>query len=71
MDILLRAVAILIEVVILASIIYALVKGMQLILSDLGLGATYNKVVIMVMVLVGCMTGVFFIAHLISFYPTI
>ena len=71
MDIFLRAVAILIEVLILASIIYALLTGVRLIVFDLGLGLKYKKVVVMALIMAGCMTLVFFIAHLTSFYPTI
>ena len=71
MDIFLRAIAILVEVSILAAIIYALLSGLQLTVFDLGLGSKYRKIVVIALVLVGSMAVVFFIAHLISFYPTI
>ena len=71
MDVLLRAIAILIEVLILAAVIYVLLTGARLTLFDLGLAPKYKKVVAMVLVLTGCMAVVFFIAHLISFYPAI
>ncbi len=71
MDVLLRAIAIFIEVVILAAIIYALAAGVRLTVFDLGLGPKYKKVVTMALVVAGCIVVVFFIAHLTSFYPTI
>ncbi len=71
MDTLLRVTAILIEIVILASIIYVLLTGVRLTVFDLGLGPKYKKVVAMVLVLAGCIALVFFIAHLTTFYPTI
>ena len=71
MDVLLRVIAILVEVLILASVMYILAAGVRLIVFDLGLGAKYNRVVVMVLIAAGCMTVVFFVAHLTSFYPTI
>ena len=71
MDIFLRALAILVEASILAAMIYALLSGVSLTVFDLGLGSKYRKIVAITLVLVGFMTIVFFIAHLISFYPTI
>ena len=71
MDILLRAIAIFIEVVLLAAIMYCLLTGVRLTVFDLGLRPKYKKVVAMALVLVGCVVVVFFIAHLTAFYPTI
>jgi len=71
MDIFLRAVVILAEVSILAAIIYVLLRGVQLTVFELGLESKYKKIVVIVLVLAGSMAIVFFIAHLISFYPTI
>ncbi len=71
MDVLLRAIAIFIEVLLLASIMYVLLTGVRLTIFDLGLGPTYKKVVRMVLVMAGGILVVFFIAHLTAFYPTI
>ncbi len=71
MDILLRAIAIFIEVAILASIIYALLTGVWLTVFDLGLGTKYKKVVAMALILAGCIVVAFLIVHLTSFYPAI
>ena len=71
MDILLRAVAIIIEVVILTAIIYAVLNGVRLTAFDLGIGPKYSKAMAMVVLTVGVIIVVFFIAHLTAFYPTI
>ncbi len=71
MDVLLRTIAIFIEVLILVSIIYCLLTGVWLTAFDLGLVPKYKRVVAMALMLVGCIVVVFFIAHLTSFYPTI
>ena len=71
MDILLRVIAIFIEVSILAAVIYALLTGVRLTVFDLGLGPKYKKVVAMLLIVAGGMVVVFFISHLTSFYPTL
>ncbi len=71
MDILLRTIAIFIEVVILAAIMYVLLNGVRLTLFDLGIGEKYRKIVAMALVLAGCIVVIFFIAHLTTFYPVI
>ena len=71
MDVLLRTIAIFIEVVILAAIMYCLLTGVRLTIFDLGLGTKYKKVIAMVLILAGSIAVVFFIAHLTSFYPAI
>ena len=71
MDVLLRVVAIFIEVVILAAVMYVLFTGVRLTVFDLGLGLRYKKVVTMALVLAGVIVVVFFIAHLTSFYPNV
>lgn len=71
MDALLRGIAIFIEVLILAAIIYALLTGAWLTIFDLGFKSKYKKFIAIVLAFLGCIIVVFFIAHLISFYPTI
>jgi succinate dehydrogenase/fumarate reductase cytochrome b subunit len=71
MDVLLRVVAIIIEVVILMVIIYSMFTGIWLTIFDLGIGQKYRKVITMALILVGCIVVVFFIAHLTAFYPDI
>ena len=71
MDILLRTIAITVEVAILASIIYCLLRGVWLTIFDLGIGAGYKKIVTVALTVAGVLIVVFFISHLTSFYPTI
>jgi len=69
MDVLLRTIAIIIEVLILAAIAYAVFNGARLAVLDLGVKPKYNKAIIMFLLAVGCILVVFFIAHLTTFYP--
>ncbi len=71
MDILIRTVAIIIEVVILAAIAYAVLNGVRLSVFDLGIGPKYSKAIAMVLLAVGFIIVIFFIAHLTAFYPAI
>ncbi len=71
MAILLRTIAIIIEVSLLTAIAYAVLKGVKLAIFDLGIGTKYSKAVTMVLIAVGLMVMVFFIAHLTSFYPAV
>lgn len=67
---LLRALAILVEVIILTGIIGCLLSGLWLTLFDLGLGVKYKRFLTVALTLAGTIVVVFFIAHLVSFYPT-
>jgi len=69
MDILTRTIAIIIEVLILASIAYSILAGVRLAALDLGVGTRYSKILAAVMIFVGTLVVIFFIAHLTSFYP--
>ena len=69
MDLLLRTIAIIIEVVILAAIAYAVLNGARLAALDVGIKPKYNKLIIMALFAVGVIVVVFFIAHLTTFYP--
>jgi succinate dehydrogenase/fumarate reductase cytochrome b subunit len=71
MDIFLRTIAIIIEVLILTAITYALFNGVRLTASDLGIGPKYGKAVILALLAVGFIVVIFFIAHLTTFYPAI
>ena len=71
MDVLLRVIAIVIEVLLLTAIIYVLLTGVWLTIFDLGIGPKYKKVITTVLVVAGCILVVFFITHLTAFYPTI
>ena len=71
MDVFLRAVAIAIEVVILAALLYSLLYAVWLTVFDLGLGSRYKKLLTMALVAVGGLVLTFLIAHLTSFYPSL
>lgn len=65
-----RAIAIFVELVILAALLFSLFWGVRLILFDLWLGSKYKPVITGLLMVVGGMAMVFLIAHLISFYPS-
>ena len=69
MDILTRTIAIIIEVLILAAIAYSILNGVRLAALDLGVGARYGKILAAIMIFIGTVVVIFFIAHLTSFYP--
>jgi len=71
MDIFLRTVAIIIEVLLLGVITYAVLNSARLTIFDLGVRTKYNRVVSMALIAVGIILMVFFIAHLTTFYPAI
>jgi len=71
MDILVRTIAIIIEVLILAVITYSVLNGVRLSAFDLGVGIKYSRAIAMMFLVVGFIVVVFFIAHLASFYPGI
>ena len=64
-----RALAIFVEVVILAAIMLSLLWAVRLVLFDLWLGPKYKNIATMLLVTVGGIVVVFFIAHLTAFYP--
>ena len=71
MDIVLRVIGIVIEVILLTAVVYALLKGVKLTLFDLGLGQKYDRATNMVLIALSCIVVIFFIAHLVTFYPPI
>ena len=71
MDIFLRTIAIIIEVIILAVIAYAVLSGARLTVFDLGIKTKYNRIIVMALIAVGVIFLIFFIAHLTAFYPPV
>jgi hypothetical protein len=69
MEISFRPIAIIVELIILMAIIYSLFAGVQFALLDLGLDQKYKNFIERVLVIMGCLALVFFVAHLITFYP--
>ena len=71
MDILLRLISILIEVIILLAMFYFILNGVRLILFDLGITQKYSKVISVVFIAIGCVIAAFVISHLTAFYPPV
>ncbi len=71
MDILLRSIAVLIEILILMAMFYFILSGVRLVLFDFGITQKYSRVITMVFIAVGCVITVFLISHLTTFYPSI
>jgi succinate dehydrogenase/fumarate reductase cytochrome b subunit len=69
MDIFLRVVAIIVEVAILSAIAYVILNALRLTVFDLGVRPKYGKAISLVLIVVGLIVMVFFIAHLTTFYP--
>lgn len=64
-----RPIAIVVEVIVLMGVIYSLLLGVKLTAVDFGLEERYLKFIDRVWVIVGGMALVFFVAHLVAFYP--
>jgi len=71
MDSFLRAVAVIVEVLILAGIIFVIFNGIRLVAFDVGANPKYNKMLILALSAVGAIVVAFFVAHLTTFYPTV
>ena len=71
MDIFLRVIAIFVEVLILATIMFSILWGVRLIFFDLLPVPKYKNMVTAALTLVGIIALVFFISHLTTFYPAV
>jgi hypothetical protein len=66
---LLRPVVILVEIIVLMGVIGSLFLGVKLTALDFGLEEKYKRFICWVFMIMGCLALVFFIAHLVTFYP--
>jgi hypothetical protein len=64
-----RPIAIIVEVAILMAVIYSLFAGLKFAAFDFGLDQKYKPFIERVLIIMGCLALVFFVAHLIAFYP--
>ena len=64
-------VAISLEVILLVALLGFMLVGLWLTILDLGLKEKYKRAIIMTLIAVGSFITIFFIAHLIAFYPTV
>jgi hypothetical membrane protein len=71
MDIFLRTIAIIIEVLILAVIFYSVARGLKLVIYDLGVKEKYNRIINTLLICLGTIFIAFCVAHLTTFYPPI
>ena len=69
METLLRPVVIIVEVIVLMGVIGSLFLGVKLTAFDFGVEEKYKKFICWVFMIMGCLALVFFIAHLVTFYP--
>jgi hypothetical protein len=67
----LRAIAIVIEVLILMGVIYCLFLAARLTILDVGFHSKYDRFVRWALKIVGIVISAFFIAHLTLFYPKV
>jgi hypothetical protein len=65
----LRAIAIVIEVLILMGVIYCLFLAARLTILDVGFDSKYDRFVRWTLGIIGAVVSAFFIAHLALFYP--
>ena len=71
MDIFLRIIAIVIEVLVLAALFFAVAWGFKLIIADFGVKAKYNIIINLALITVGIIFIAFCVAHLTTFYPPV
>jgi hypothetical protein len=64
-----RPLAIAVEVVLLMGVISSLFLAVKLSALDFGLGEKYQKFIDWVFMIMSCLALVFFVAHLVTFYP--
>ena len=71
MDVFIRAIAIIIEVLIIGAIFYHILAGVRILLLEVGLNAKYSRIVTLGLLIVGVIFGTFLVSHLITFYPPV
>lgn len=71
MDVLLRTIAIIIEVLIIGAVFYHILAGVRILLLEVGMTPKYMRIITLALLAVGTVLGTFFVSHLITFYPTV
>lgn len=64
-----KATSITLELLFLTAMIACLLAGFWLTVFDSGMKPKYERAIMMALAAIGCAAVVFFIVHLISFYP--
>jgi len=65
----LRVVAVLLEVSVLAIMVFCIFWGLRLLLTELGISRKYDKAIFMALATLLGIATLFFIMHLSAFYP--
>jgi hypothetical protein len=58
-----------VEIIVLMGVVWSLFLGVKLSAFDFGVEEKYKKFLCWVFMIMGCLALVFFIAHLVTFYP--
>ena len=66
-----RPVVMIVEIIVLMGVIGSLFLGVKLTALDFGVEEKYKKFLSWVFMVIGCLALVFFIAHLVTFYPRV
>lgn len=69
MDQFLRVAAVLLEVLVLAGMMFSILWGVKLLAADLGVSGKYTKAIMMALSVLFGILVFFFIMHLTAFYP--
>ncbi len=64
-----RPVGIIVEIIVLMGVIGSLFIGVKLSAFDFGVEEKFKKFLCWIFMIMGCLGLVFFIAHLVTFYP--
>ena len=65
----LRPVVMVVEIIVLMGVVWSLFLGVKLTAFDFGVEEKYKKFLCWAFMIMGCLALVFFIAHLVTFYP--
>jgi len=65
----LRPGVMIVEIIVLMGVVWSLFLGMKLTAFDFGVEEKYKTFLCWVFMIMGCLALVFFIAHLVTFYP--
>ena len=69
MESILRPGVIFVEIIVLMGVVGSLFLGVKLTAFDFGMEEKYKRFLCWVFMIMGCLALVFFIAHLVTFYP--
>ena len=71
MDVLLRTIAVIIEVLIIGAVFYHILAGVRILLLEVGLTPKHMRIITLALLAVGVVLGTFLVSHLVTFYPTV